>query len=188
MSEAPELPPAIDLVRAFVNSYEYGDDDHDAFRTKEELRDWFFARGMVDAKAVTTDRDRKLAVSLREALRLLLLRNHDEDAPVPPQAARDLETAADDLHLTAVVDVDGGVVLEPAASGVRGALAQVVAASVQATADGTWSRLKVCASDTCEWAFYDVSKNHSRRWCSMAVCGNRMKTQEFRARQRASAT
>ncbi len=42
----------------------------------------------------------------------------------------------------------------------------------------------VCSSDTCQWAFYDRSKNRSGRWCSMQVCGNRTKTRAYRARQR----
>ena len=37
---------------------------------------------------------------------------------------------------------------------------------------GVWNRLKVCPNDDCAWAFYDESRNRSRRWCSMNVCGN----------------
>ncbi|MCA1823937.1 MAG: CGNR zinc finger domain-containing protein [Frankia sp.] len=71
----------------------------------------------------------------------------------------------------------------PVAPGVAGALAQIVAAIVPARADGTWQRLKICPADPCAWVFYDRSKNQSRTWCSMAVCGNRAKTQAYRARQ-----
>ncbi|MDR7381806.1 CGNR zinc finger domain-containing protein [Promicromonospora iranensis] len=42
-------------------------------------------------------------------------------------------------------------------------------------AAGDWERLKVCARDTCRWAFYDASRNHARRWCSMSGCGNYVK-------------
>ena len=38
-----------------------------------------------------------------------------------------------------------------------------------------WTRLKVCARDSCRWAFYDTSRNRSGRWCSMAGCGNIVK-------------
>ena len=44
---------------------------------------------------------------------------------------------------------------------------------------------QVCVADDCQWAFYDTSKNRSRHWCSMGVCGNRQKTRTYRARQRA---
>jgi predicted RNA-binding Zn ribbon-like protein len=43
-----------------------------------------------------------------------------------------------------------------------------------------------CEGPTCTLWFLDVSKGHARRWCSMAVCGNRAKAAAHRARQRAS--
>jgi predicted RNA-binding Zn ribbon-like protein len=42
----------------------------------------------------------------------------------------------------------------------------------------------MCASETCRWLFLDSSKNHSRRWCNMKLCGNRMKVRRFQARQK----
>lgn len=36
-------------------------------------------------------------------------------------------------------------------------------------------RVRACGGETCGWLFVDTSKNHSRRWCSMADCGNRAK-------------
>jgi predicted RNA-binding Zn ribbon-like protein len=45
------------------------------------------------------------------------------------------------------------------------------------------SRLRACGSDTCRWLFLDTSKNHTRRWCDMKVCGNRMKARRFQARR-----
>ena len=44
------------------------------------------------------------------------------------------------------------------------------------------TRVKTCAVDTCRWLFLDTSKNHTRRWCNMKVCGNRMKARRFQAR------
>ena len=43
-------------------------------------------------------------------------------------------------------------------------------------------RLRCCASDTCRWLFLDTSKNHTRRWCDMKICGNRMKARRYQAR------
>jgi predicted RNA-binding Zn ribbon-like protein len=48
---------------------------------------------------------------------------------------------------------------------------------------GSAARIRSCASDTCRWLFLDTSKNHTRRWCDMQVCGNRMKARRFQARQ-----
>jgi predicted RNA-binding Zn ribbon-like protein len=44
-------------------------------------------------------------------------------------------------------------------------------------------RVRACDAPTCRWLFLDTSKNHSRRWCNMKVCGNRMKARRFQARQ-----
>jgi predicted RNA-binding Zn ribbon-like protein len=41
------------------------------------------------------------------------------------------------------------------------------------------ARIKTCDADTCRWLFLDTSKNHTRRWCNMKVCGNRMKARRF---------
>jgi len=35
--------------------------------------------------------------------------------------------------------------------------------------------VKKCENPACVLFFYDTTKNHSRRWCSMSACGNRMK-------------
>jgi len=52
---------------------------------------------------------------------------------------------------------------------------------------GGMSDIRMCRCDTCRWLFLDVSKNHSRRWCDMKICGNRMKARRFLARRRISA-
>ena len=49
-----------------------------------------------------------------------------------------------------------------------------------------FTRVKHCEGPTCTLWFHDVSKNHTRRWCSMAVCGNRVKAAAHRAKQRSA--
>jgi len=39
--------------------------------------------------------------------------------------------------------------------------------------------VRECEDDTCRWLFVDRSRNHSRRWCDMKVCGNRIKARTF---------
>jgi predicted RNA-binding Zn ribbon-like protein len=46
-------------------------------------------------------------------------------------------------------------------------------------------RVRACGVETCRWLFLDTSKNHTRRWCDMRVCGNRVKARRFQARRRA---
>ena len=45
------------------------------------------------------------------------------------------------------------------------------------------SRIRACAAADCGWWFMDDTKNHSRRWCDMKLCGNREKIRRFRSRQ-----
>ena len=49
------------------------------------------------------------------------------------------------------------------------------------------SLVKKCDGRNCGWLFVDSSKNHSRRWCSMDVCGARAKMRTLYARTKASA-
>ena len=72
---------------------------------------------------------------------------------------------------------------EASATGVDAALGHLLAIVAAAMADGTWSRLKACRADDCQWVFFDHAKNHSRTWCSMAVCGNRAKARAYRSRR-----
>jgi predicted RNA-binding Zn ribbon-like protein len=47
--------------------------------------------------------------------------------------------------------------------------------------------VRECDSETCGWLFLDTSKNHSRRWCDMKVCGNRFKARSYYQRLREAA-
>jgi predicted RNA-binding Zn ribbon-like protein len=64
-------------------------------------------------------------------------------------------------------------------------LGPIAAAAVDLLRSGPLDRLKLC--DACPWLFLDLSRNHSRRWCSMNVCGGTLKMRRYRARKRATA-
>ena len=93
-----------------------------------------------------------------------------------------LNSAASASRLRARFAGDGSARLEPEAQGVERAMGQLVAALFAAMGDPNWTRLRLCASRTCRWVFYDRSRNHSSRWCAMASCGNREKAKRFRGR------
>jgi len=59
--------------------------------------------------------------------------------------------------------------------------AAVLSAMDLVTSD-TVRRVRQCEGAGCAWLFIDSSKNGSRRWCDMSVCGNRAKARRFRAR------
>jgi predicted RNA-binding Zn ribbon-like protein len=45
-------------------------------------------------------------------------------------------------------------------------------------------RVLACDNPECRWLFLDTSKNHTRRWCDMKLCGNRMKARRFKAQRK----
>jgi len=61
-------------------------------------------------------------------------------------------------------------------------LAAVARSAAEIIAEGTRARLRICANPQCGLFFYDTSRTHQRRWCSMAVCGNRSKVAAFARR------
>jgi predicted RNA-binding Zn ribbon-like protein len=63
-------------------------------------------------------------------------------------------------------------------------LGHVAVAAIDLLRSERLARLKQCR--TCRWVFLDVSKNASRRWCSMAHCGTGAKVAATRARRRAA--
>lgn len=45
--------------------------------------------------------------------------------------------------------------------------------------------VRECANETCGWLFLDETRNHSRLWCDMRACGNRVKQARYRTRSAA---
>jgi predicted RNA-binding Zn ribbon-like protein len=160
------------LVRDFVNTAEPQVAGEDLF-TPERLRDWFAEHGLAPRSARFTAADVRTAVAFREGLRAVLLAHAGHDAD--PAAAAGLGTVLVGLPLRATLTGDGLRLTAAGPGALPRALAALVDAVRQSIEDGTWPRLKVCARDTCRWAFLDESRNQVRRWCSMAGCGNHVK-------------
>lgn len=64
--------------------------------------------------------------------------------------------------------------------------APIAAAAAELLASAEPSRIRRCESKSCVIHFYDTSKKGSRRWCSMNICGNRLKVAAYQRRQRLS--
>ena len=64
-------------------------------------------------------------------------------------------------------------------------LAAVARSAAELIAEGPGAPVRKCANPACLLYFYDVSRTGRRRWCSMAVCGNRNKVAAY-ARRRAA--
>ena len=185
-SDAGRRPPApgrLELLRAFMNTVdiESGEDD---FSSAEALADWLIERGVLARGTRLTEADRAAAIDFRETVREVLEANAGHGTAKDAVARLNGVAARVPLHVQ--IGTPSG--LEPeGASGIDAAIGRFLAIIFESVTGGTWQRLKVCRNDTCRWAFYDSSRNRSGAWCTMAICGNRMKGRTFRSRHPAPA-
>jgi predicted RNA-binding Zn ribbon-like protein len=174
------------LLVDFANTLDIdGDVTTELIGTPDELGRWLAEHGLLPVRAVVTGDDVLTAHALRDGLRAVMASHHD-GATTPAAALGPLESAAGELSLR-VAFSGGRPHLVPMGEDVTRALGAILVAVEEAAAEGTWPRLKLCQASTCQVAFHDTSKNQSRQWCSMRVCGNRQKTRAYRRRQQASA-
>ena len=181
--EQDEYGPApgdLELVRQFVNTMD-AEAGTERLETPEGLARWLEEYGFPVDPAPDTEALAR-AFEFREQLRALLLANNGH--PLEERTKAALAATAAEARASFGVDATGGVAVRPAAGGVDGLIAGLLAIASRAQSEGTWARLKACPDETCAWAFYDESRNSSRTWCSMGVCGNRAKTRRYRERRK----
>jgi predicted RNA-binding Zn ribbon-like protein len=168
------VPAAARLLRDFVNTRE-PQVDAESLTDATALRSWLLTHGLVTEDVRLTEADRETAVAVREGLRAVLLRHAGHESE--PGRLEALNGALARVPVTVSFDGDGyrmsGAGAEPGTAALGGLLDAVR----RAREEGSWPRLKVCARDSCRWAYYDASRNQVRRWCSMAGCGNHVKMQ-----------
>ena len=180
MPDSPIAAPGqLERVRGFVNTLDV-EDGVDALAGLEDLRRWLASQGVPDDDSPLQVADLERTKSLRESLRLALHANH-ERSPLPAETAQALDQAAARAQV-GLRFADGRAALVTQAGGLDAALGELAIIVADATRDGSWSRLKACQNDACQWAFYDRSNARTSKWCYMSVCGNRAKQRTHRAR------
>jgi len=180
---SPAAPGDLELLQRFVNLHEHDDQGTTVDPPLEMVRGFLVDRGLLTRGERFTAADRETYLRLREAIRRLV-----EAEPEDPLPAADVEVI-DQIGTAAGLHphfhAAGSPTLEPKGAGVAAAFGTIVAIAFVTSFDGTFEHLKTCADETCRAVFFDKSKNHSGRWCSMATCGNRAKVRAWRERQRA---
>ena len=179
-----DLHTQLDLVRDFVNTFDF-ETGIDRISSRDELAMWLSEQGLVDDLVEPTEQEVAEALAVREAIRELLLANNGVAADTDA-ASKTLEEAGRKARLGVRFE-NGRPVLAPEDDGTPGAIGQVVATVAELAPTDEWKRLKTCRDETCRVAFYDQSRNRSRAWCSMEVCGNRDKQRGYRERHAAGA-
>jgi predicted RNA-binding Zn ribbon-like protein len=125
------------------------------------------------------------AIHMRDALREIFaaLVKHD---PISPEWAKPIN---DVLRITEghdeLTQTDGRWRLHFVAreTGLDWLLAAVARSAAEIVIEGAAAKVRVCANPACGLFFCDKSRTHKRRWCSMAICGNRNKVASFARRR-----
>jgi predicted RNA-binding Zn ribbon-like protein len=181
-NEERPAPAPLDRIQSLVNTVDI-ELGQDRLADADDALPWLIANGLIASDSRVVASDLAFLRDVREALRALLIHNADGPAPGPHDLAvlRQLAAAG---TASAELDDEGQVLLKASGDSLRARLVDLLLIIRDAQGDGTWARLKACANDDCRWAFYDQSRNRGGAWCTMAVCGNRLKNRDFRARQR----
>ena len=77
--------------------------------------------------------------------------------------------------------------LDASAAALDAAMQPLVESAVSLLTSAKLERLRRCGNSTCYWLFIDETRNHSRRWCEMASCGNVLKVRRHREKARSAA-
>ncbi len=183
-STAP-APGHLEVVQRFMNLHEHVAGSGEGVPPSLEMLERFLReRGLLTEAEPFTPADRELALDLLAALHAMVRANVGE--PLADEYVAVIDGLARRSGLRPRLGRDGPA-LVGSSRGVDGALGKLVAIAFLADLDGSWSHLKECAGANCDSVFFDRSKNHSGRWCSMSTCGNRAKVRAWRERHRANA-
>jgi len=176
LSVTQPAPPELETLRTFINSVNL-EQPVDPLTGPDELEQWCARNRECEGAAPAELRRLR---EFREALRGVLEANAGGREATSAWGA--LEPFAQASGYNMRIDAPGSPALEPAGHGAERTIAALLAVVYDAMRRGNWSRLKACRKESCRWAYYDRSKNGSGAWCSMAVCGNRMKAKRRRIR------
>jgi predicted RNA-binding Zn ribbon-like protein len=162
----------------------------------EDVVDWASHARSIDAatarrchaavgrSAVVARKVLRNALELRDTVYRIGLAIARDEAPSRPDLGLLKTFACESIKSTELAPaLGGGYAFDFSANPVESALLGPVAwSAIELLATGCFERIKQCPGHDCGWLFFDNSKNNSRRWCDMAVCGNRSKVRRHRER------
>lgn len=155
----------------------------DELTNARELGVWMSQRGLSWSGAKITPAMFETALQLRTGVRAYLECDPAERRK-NKDAVRSLNSALKLFPLVARAQIDRGMTLAAARGDALAGISEIVAELHAGSIKGTLDRLKTCAADECRRVFFDRSKPATRRWCMSTLCGNRIKTRNYRERHR----
>jgi predicted RNA-binding Zn ribbon-like protein len=174
-------PGDLEMLRSFVNTSD-PDTHTDQLDTPERLHDWLVERSLLAVDATIDDEAHRQTLDFREAVRALALANGATE--LDPAAITTLNRLGAEASLAVLMRSDGHAELHAVGEGLHQTFGHLFSIMYTAMVDGSFLRLKGCANDTCQWLFYDQSKNRSKKWCEMQTCGNAINARAYRQRHR----
>jgi predicted RNA-binding Zn ribbon-like protein len=151
--------------------------------TPNRLVDWLTVSGLAAHSCTATQLEQ--AWDLRESIHAAATAAARQ-APLPAAAVQVINDSSGRGRAAAVLTPEGA--RQWRLSSVEDALGVIAADAVSVIAGERDGKLALCASPTCQAAFFDTSQSRTRRWCDMNTCGNRQKKARFNANQRTDAT
>ena len=154
--------------------------------TPSRLVDWLAASGLAVESCTTAQLER--AWELRESIHAAVTAAAIQEV-LPTPAVHVINDCSAQGRASAVLTPEGNRRWRlGSASRVEDALSVVAADAISIIAGERDGRLALCASPTCQAAFFDTSQSRTRRWCDMNTCGNREKKARFNANKHKKAT
>lgn len=142
--------------------------------------------GKVAADQALARRLLRRALDLREALYVIGVEVAAGSAAPAPQVDRLAKEHAACVA-RARLTPDGGRYIwswSPREAAIEAVLGPIALSALATLGQADLTRIKRCEGEKCGWLFFDTTKNKSRRWCEMEVCGNRAKQKRHGARLR----
>jgi predicted RNA-binding Zn ribbon-like protein len=167
------ISPDLDLVVTFLQTRH----NPEEFSTPSAVTQWLTAHDLLPAGARAAPGDERPLWRLRAALNALVANREAVDE----RTRSTIESATVSAPMQLTLRPDGSLELAPSGTPMGNAMASIVAAFFRCQLRGELERLRACRG--CGYAFVDVSKNKSRIWCDMAVCGSRTKARAYRQRK-----
>lgn len=150
--------------------------------TPHRLIDWLMVNGLAVDSCTTAQFDR--ARELRESIHAAATAAAIRDA-LPASAVQVINDCSVQGRAAAILTPEGKQRWRlSSASCVEDALGVIAADAISIIAGKRDGQLALCASPTCQAAFFDTSQSRTRKWCDMNTCGNRQKKARFNANQR----
>ncbi|HWM01773.1 MAG TPA: CGNR zinc finger domain-containing protein [Actinophytocola sp.] len=150
--------------------------------TPQRLVDWLAVNGLAVDSCTTAQLE--LARELRESVHLAATAAASQNA-LPASAVNVINERSAEGRAAAILTPEGERQWRlSSASSVEDALSVIAADAISIIAGERDGKLALCASPTCQAAFFDTSQSRTRRWCDMNTCGNRQKKARFNAKQR----